>query len=105
MPILRKFVSAMELFTGYDIDVIISNVSALQPDIRDIAAYHTTLVNGGILTPNEARIELRYAKDTDPASDKLRIPANIAGSASNPIVGGAPKQPVTGEPKVPTAKN
>lgn len=98
MPIIRKYVSAMELLTGYDIEAITSGVSALQPDIKDIAAYHTTLVNGGILTPNEARVELRYEKDPDPESNKLRVPANIAGSAADPAVGGAPKKPAA-EPK------
>jgi hypothetical protein len=98
MPIVRKYISAMELMTGYDIDAVTSSVSALQPDLKDIAAYHTTLVNGGVLTPNEARVELRYEKDKDPESDKLRVPANIAGSAANPSVGGKPKAPAA-EPK------
>ncbi|OQB10058.1 MAG: Phage portal protein [Parcubacteria group bacterium ADurb.Bin216] len=93
MPIIRAYISAMELLTGYDIDAIVSNVNALQPDIKDIAVYNTTLVNGGILTPNEARIELRYEKDKDPESDKLRVPANIAGSAADASQGGAPKKP------------
>ncbi len=93
MPIVRKYVSAMEFLSGYDIDAITSNVSALQPELKEIAAYHSTLVNGGILTPNEGRVELRYDKDKDPESDKLRIPANIAGSAANPSEGGAPKKP------------
>lgn len=93
MPIVRKFVSAMEAFTGYDIDAVTSNVSALQPELKDISAYYVGLVNGGIITPNEARLELRYEKDADKESDKLRIPANIAGSASDPNVGGAPKKP------------
>lgn len=98
MPIVLKYVSAMERYFAYDIGPITSSVSALQPDLKDIAAYHSTLVNAGILTANEARVELRYEKDTDPASDKLRIPANIAGSAANPSEGGAPKKPKE-EPK------
>ena len=93
MPIVRKYVSAMELITGYDIDAVTSNVSALQPELKDIAAYHVGLVNGGIITANEARVELRYEKDKDPESDKLRVPANIAGSAVQPNIGGAPKKP------------
>ena len=92
LPIVRKYISAMEFLSGYDIEAITSSVSALQPDIKDIAAYHVGLVNGGILTANEARIELRYEKDKDPESDKLRVPANIAGSAVQPNVGGAPKK-------------
>lgn len=93
MPIVNKYVSAMERFFGYDLGAVTSDVSALQPELKDIAAYHSTLVNAGILTANEARVELRYEKDSDPKSDTLRIPANIAGSAANPSVGGAPKQP------------
>lgn len=93
MPIVRKYVSAMEAFSGYDVEAITATVSALQPDIKDIAAYNVGLVNGGIITPNEAREELRFPKDKDPESDKLRIPANIAGSAAQPNEGGAPKKP------------
>jgi HK97 family phage portal protein len=88
IPIVTKYCSAVERFFGYDIEPITSNVSALQPDMKEIAAYHSTLVNGGIISPNEARAELRY--DVKPGHDDLRIPANIAGSASNPDQGGAP---------------
>lgn len=90
MPIVRKFVSAIEKQFGYDVDAITSNVSALQPDLKDIAAYNVSLVNGGVITANEARTELRYSPIA--GNDELRIPANIAGSAVNPSVGGAPKQ-------------
>lgn len=38
------------------------------------------LVNGGLMTPNEGRSKLDLNPDEDPASDKLRIPANITGS-------------------------
>lgn len=89
LPIVQLYVSAMERFFGYDLEAITSTVSALQPDLKDLAAYHTTLVNGGILTPNEARVELRY--EPKPGNDDIRIPANIAGSASNPSVGGRPE--------------
>ena len=37
-------------------------------------------VNGGIMTPNEGRSKLDLNPDADPASDKLRIPANIVGA-------------------------
>lgn len=90
LPIVNSYVSALERFFGYDVSPVTSNVSALQPELRDLAAYYTTLVNGGILSPNEARVELRYEKKT--GSDDLRIPANIAGSASNPDQGGRPSE-------------
>lgn len=96
LPIVRKYTSALELMFGYDIEAVTSNVSALQPELKDVAAYYTSLVNGGILTSNEARKELRYEADKDPESDTLRIPANIAGSASDPSTGGRPKTPKEG---------
>ncbi len=88
LPINRKFISALERYFGYDVEAITSSVSALQPELKDIAAYHSTLVNGGIISPNEARTELRY--EPKAGSDDLRIPANIAGSAANPSTGGRP---------------
>lgn len=90
LPIVKKFTSSLERYFGYDIEAVTSSVSALQPELKDIAAYHSTLVNGGVITPNEARTELRYPQK--PGADELRIPANIAGSAANPSQGGAPRQ-------------
>lgn len=88
LPIVSRYVSALERFFGYDIEAVTTTVSALQPEMKDIASYYTTLVNGGVLSPNEARTELRY--ETKPGHDDIRIPANIAGSASNPSEGGRP---------------
>ena len=39
--------------------------------------------NGGIMTVNESRDALDMNPDTDPASDKLRIPTNIVGTGKN----------------------
>lgn len=91
LPVVRKFVSAMERYFGYDIEPITTSVSALQPELKDQGAFLVGLVNGGIITPNEAREELRYEKKS--GLDEIRVPANIAGSAANPNVGGAPKKP------------
>lgn len=88
LPINRKFISAVERYFGYDVEAITSSVSALQPELKDIAAYHSTLVNAGIISANEARTELRY--EAKAGNDDLRIPANIAGSAANPSTGGRP---------------
>lgn len=88
LPINRKFISAIERYFGYDVEAITSSVSALQPELKDIAQYHSTLVNAGIISANEARQELRYEAKT--GNDDLRIPANIAGSAANPSTGGRP---------------
>jgi HK97 family phage portal protein len=89
LPIVKLYISAVERYFGYDVEAITSNVSALQPELKDVASYHQTLVNGGIITPNEARVELRYAKIAD--GDTIRVPANIAGSAANPAQGGRPQ--------------
>lgn len=91
MPIVRKFTSAIERYFGYDVEPITTSVSALQPELKDQASFLTSLVNGGVITPNEARTELRYEKLDK--LDEIRIPQNIAGSAVNPGVGGAPKKP------------
>jgi HK97 family phage portal protein len=88
LPLVRLYNSALERYFGYDLSPVVSTISALQPELKDVAAYHSTLVNGGIITPNEAREELRYAKID--GGDTIRIPANIAGSAANPSVGGRP---------------
>jgi HK97 family phage portal protein len=89
LPLTRLYISAVERYFGYDVEAITSSVSALQPELKDIASYHASLVNGGIITPNEARIELRYPKLD--GQDTIRIPANIAGSAANPSIGGRPQ--------------
>jgi len=84
LPLARLVVSAFERYFGYDISVDTSGAEALRPELNIQAAYLGTLVNTGVITPNEARLELRYPKDPSPESDKLRIPANITGSAAKP---------------------
>lgn len=46
--------------------------------------------NGGLMTPNEARAKLDLNPDVDPASDKLRIPANITGAVPAATQGQTP---------------
>lgn len=89
LPITRKYTSAIERFFGYDIEVVTNDISALQPDLREISSYYSSLVNAGILKPDEAREAIRYEK-LGGDMDKIRVPANIAGSATNPDTGGAP---------------
>lgn len=84
LPLASLTVSAFERFFGYDINVDASEAMALRPELNVQAAYISTLANGGIISPNEAREELRYPKDSSPESDKLRVPANITGSAAKP---------------------
>ena len=60
----------------------------MQPELRDASAYYVSLVNGGIITPAEARDRLGFEEIE--GTSEIRIPANIAGSAANPDEGGRP---------------
>lgn len=88
LPIVKKLNAALERFFGYTLSEDVSDIPALQPELRDAAAYYSTLVNTGIITPNEAREALNY--DEQFGANELRVPANIAGSAANPSEGGRP---------------
>ena len=90
LPIVRKMNFAFERYFGYDLQEDISNIPALRPELQDEAAYYSTLVNGGIMSPNEARQALRL--EPVEGHDDLRVPANIAGSAANPSEGGRPEE-------------
>ena len=67
-----------------------TDIPALQPELRDQAAYYATLVNTGIFSANEAREAL--GKEPVEGFDEPRVPANIAGSSANPSDGGRPPQ-------------
>ena len=88
LPIVRKISYAFERYFGFKISEDITGVPALQPELRDQAAYYATLVNTGIISPNEAREAL--GKEPLDGGEDLRVPANIAGSAANPEEGGRP---------------
>ena len=88
LPIVRKINFGTSRFFGYEITEDITDIPALQPELRDAAAYYTSLVNGGIITPNEARHKLGYEELM--GLEEVRVPANIAGSAVNPSEGGRP---------------
>ena len=90
LPIVRKVNFAFERFFGFDLSEDVEGVPALQPELKDQAAYYSTLVNTGIMAPNEAREALRM--EPLDGHDDLRVPANIAGSAANPSEGGRPKE-------------
>jgi HK97 family phage portal protein len=90
LPIIRKIAYAFERYYGYKLNEDVTNIPALQPELRDQASYFQSLVNSGIMTPNEARDSLSL--DTIEGQDELRVPANIAGSAANPEEGGKPPQ-------------
>ena len=88
LPIVNKIAYAFERYFGFKLDEDVSGIPALQPELRDQAGYYATLVNTGIMTPNEAREALRF--ETIEGFDTPRVPANIAGSAANPEEGGRP---------------
>jgi HK97 family phage portal protein len=96
MPIIEKINSAFERFFGFEVEEDTTNVEALRPELADQAAYYQSLVNGGVISANEARAEL--GREPITGHDDLRIPQNIAGSAADPSQGGRPpKEP--NEPK------
>jgi len=90
LPIVKKLHFALEKYFGFELKEDVTEVPALQPEMRDQSQYYTALVNGGIISPNEARDHLGF--DPVEGYDDLRVPANIAGSAANPDEGGRPEE-------------
>ena len=92
MPTLRKVEAALESFFGYDIKIMHEHVMALAPDKKLQAEYLSALVNNGLMTGAEARKVLRLPELTDASLESIRIPANVAGSATGVTgqQGGAP---------------
>ena len=97
MPICNKIAEAVSLKFGYEVRPKTVGVPALQPDLRDLANYISTLKNAGVITANEGREDIGKPKSEDKDADRLITPANVAGSASNPSVGGRPKEPAEGD--------
>jgi len=95
IPIIRKVNFATSRFFGFTIEEDVKHIPALQPELRDQSQYYTSLVNGGLISPNEARENLGF--EPVEGHDDLRIPANIAGSAVNPDEGGRPVEEGNGE--------
>ena len=95
LPIVKKLGYALERFFGFSLSEDVTGIPALQPELRDQAAYYATLVNTGIISPNEAREAL--GKDPVDGFEEPRVPANIAGSAVNPEQGGRPVESAPSE--------
>lgn len=95
LPIVKKVSYALERFFGFSLNEDVTGIPALQPELRDQAAYYATLVNTGILSANEAREAL--GKEPVAGFDEPRVPANIAGSATNPEQGGRPEEAAPSE--------
>ena len=90
IPIVRKLNYGLERYFGFEITEDVTNIPALQPELRDQSQYYSALVNTGIISPNEAREALGF--DPLEEGDGLRVPANITGSAANPDEGGRPSE-------------
>lgn len=97
LPIIQKIGSAYQAYFGFETYEDVTGIPALQPELRDEAAYYSTLVNGGIISPDEAREGMGKAPIPDGSGVAVRVPANIAGSAANPSVGGRPAGDNTNE--------
>lgn len=95
IPIVRKLNFGLERFFGFEINEDVTNIPALQPELRDQSQYFSALVNTGIISANEAREVLGF--EPMEGHDELRIPANIAGSAANPDEGGRPEESDSGD--------
>ena len=107
LPVVEMFAAAFQhFFFSQGLMKIYpdkSNILCLQADLSDQATFYSGMVNSGILTPNEAREQLKYPTITENQSqpvgsiggdmDKIRIPQNITGSATNPTTGGRPSGP------------
>lgn len=89
IPLVDKVLRAFERYFSFRLTPD-NDIPGLQPELQEQATFYNTLVNGGVISPNEARQGLAY----EPMSghDELRIPQNIAGSAANPSEGGRPKE-------------
>ena len=90
LPIVKKLHTGVERYFGFELKEDVTDVPALQPEMRDQSQYYTALVNGGIISANEAREALNF--EPVEGYDELRVPANIAGSAVNPDEGGRPEE-------------
>ena len=95
LPIVKKLGYALERFFGFSLAEDVTGIPALQPELRDQAAYYATLVNTGILSANEAREAI--GKEPVEGFDEPRVPANIAGSAVSPEQGGRPQEAAPSE--------
>lgn len=94
IPIIKTFLNAYERFFSYDLAPNLNDVIALRPELKDVAEYYTSLVNNGLMLGSEAREELRLTKIDDEVLNNIRIPANVAGSATGVAgqTGGRPAQ-------------
>lgn len=79
-----------EIAEGYYLDF--TEEGLLRGSAKDTKDIILGYVNGGVLSTNEGRALLDRNPDSDPASDKLRIPANIVGDPAKAAAALAAKQ-------------
>lgn len=96
LPIVGYMNEELKNFFAKDIKVVTADVIALRADAKEEAAAITSKVNNGLITGNEGRKELRMKPLDDPEMDKIRIPANIAGSGTG-VSGQEGGRPPAGE--------
>lgn len=92
LPLMAKMIASYERFFGWDMEPEVVKIRALRPELKEAGQYFTGLVNNGIMTVNEARVELRLEPSDEEHADELRIPQNITGSATDPSEGGRPEE-------------
>lgn len=82
LPNLKKFAGVLSAFFGYDFELVISDVQALSPDTQKEADRITKLVNNGLITADEGRVMLGLKALKLPETTEIRVPQNVAGSAT-----------------------
>jgi HK97 family phage portal protein len=92
MPILDLFGAAFTHRLNAKIYADKQAISALRPDTEKEGRTVTTLVNGGVITPNEGRLWLRFDPLAGDENNLIRVPQNIAGSALDASQGGRPEE-------------
>jgi len=82
IPMVKKLESALESFFGFNIQISVHEVPALLPDQVTYWKMVESAVNNGVITGDEGREMLRLEPLKTEEMTNIRIPANIAGSAT-----------------------
>lgn len=95
LPLQEKMTKAFEFYFGFDLKAVTQDILALRPELSEQGNYLTSITNAGIMKRNEARdiLRLEAYDDDEDIGNRLILPANIAGSALDSNLGGAPKKP------------
>lgn len=95
IPMMRKVEAALELFFAFDVELTTHRVPALLPDKKAESDRIVSLVNNGLITGNEGRDMLKLEPIKEEIMERIRLPANIAGSTTGVSgqEGGRPEEP------------